>query len=63
MKKIISETLKNILVIIMLFIVFNFFREKSNITLYKLFDLEHIILIFFLSISKATYDYIKERNN
>jgi hypothetical protein len=61
MKKIFFKTLINITIIIIFFLFFYFFKDDSNINLYKLVDLEHILLILFLSVSKAIYDYVRER--
>ncbi|MGL2999695.1 hypothetical protein [Flavobacterium sp. RSSB_23] len=61
MKYFISQTIQNILIIVFFFIVLNIFRDQKNNTLYKLLDLEHILLIIVFSVAKATYNTYKKK--
>ncbi|VXB28275.1 conserved hypothetical protein [Flavobacterium sp. 9R] len=61
MKYFISQTIQNILLIVFFFIVLNIFRDHKKNTLYKLLDLEHILLILVFSVAKATYDTYKKK--
>jgi hypothetical protein len=61
MKYFISQTIQNILIIVFFFIVLNIFRDQKNNTLYKLLDLEHILLILVFSVAKATYNTYKKK--
>lgn len=51
----------NILTIVFFFVLLNFFREEKDNTLYKLLDLEHILLILFFSLTKASYNTYKKK--
>lgn len=61
MKYFISQTIQNILIIVFFFIVLNIFRDQKNNTLYKLLDLEDILLILVFSVAKATYNTYKKK--
>ena len=61
MKYFITQTIQNILIIVFFFIVLNIFRDQKNNTLYKLLDLEHVLLILLFSVAKATYDTYKKK--
>lgn len=61
MKYFIYQTIQNILIIVFFFIVLNIFRDQKNNSLYKLLDLEHILLILLFSVAKATYDTYKKK--
>lgn len=61
MKYFIYQTVMNILTIVFFFVLLNFFREEKDNTLYKLLDLEHILLILFFSLTKASYNTYKKK--
>lgn len=61
MKYFISQTIQNIFLIVFFFILLNIFRNEKNNTLHKLLDLEHILLILFFPVAKATYDTYKKK--
>ena len=62
MKYILYETFINIIIILIFITIINFIKNNSNINYQKLINIEYILLIFFLSFSKAIYDYYKEKN-
>lgn len=63
MKYFITQTLQNILLIVFIFIIRNFFRDEKNNTLEKLLDLEYLLLILFFSIALASYYTYKKKQS
>lgn len=63
MKYFITQMLQNILLIVFIFIIRNFFRDEKNNTLEKLLDLEHLLLILFFSVALASYYTHKKKQS
>ncbi|MBB1192415.1 hypothetical protein DNC80_01875 [Flavobacterium sp. SOK18b] len=60
MKYFITQTLQNILLIVFILLIRNFFKDEKNNDIYKVLDLEHIFLILFFSVALASYETYKK---
>ena len=63
MKYFISQTVINIILIVFIFILRNFFRDEKNYNIYKRLDIEHILLILFFSVGIASYNTYKKKQS
>lgn len=63
MKYFITQTLQNILLIVFILLIRNFFKDEKNKDIYKLLDSEHIFLILFFSVALASYETYKKKQS